>query len=107
MPSNGPHSFLLESRDQITGLHVRVNSLKRATLISTEDDFGHLLNKDCVNALKRATLISTRSSFGNWHYNPCVNALKRATLISTVPLQSSLFYKASLTPFLQVIHRIF
>ena len=61
-----------------------VNALKRATLISTFNEFKDYVNAYRVNALKRATLISTGGVhwlLSGWWW--CVNALKRATLIST------------------------
>ena len=63
MPSNGPHSFLQTQAAECLRKTVRVNALKRATLISTLE-----MGESCcriqgrVNALKRAALISTRCS---------------------------------------------
>ena len=62
MPSNGQHSFLLSYAKKVVMKYARVNALKRATLISTENakDINRMAKG--VNALKRATLISTKEA---------------------------------------------
>ena len=76
-----------------------VNALRRATLISTVDEWGDPINESCVNALRRATLISTRKEWSVLVQMHCVNALRRATLISTLSLQNPLFFNGFRTRF--------
>ena len=108
MPSNGQHSFLQETVWKKFLLVKRVNALKRATLISTVKRRKCKWKWALCQCPQTGNTHFYQQTVNSWIYpSNCVNALQRTTLISTVPPQKPLLYKASRTPFLRVIHRIF
>ena len=60
MPLVGQASFLLGVGIIAIGMHLCVNALSRASLISTEEYTMFAKKAYCVNALSRASLISTK-----------------------------------------------